>query len=535
MMSRAERVIQFIETLRAPDGDHAGELIVLRPWQKDIIRGVYDNVDAFGNRITREALLTIGRKNAKTTLVAALCLAHLCGPEAVLNGQLYSLSIDREQAGILFLYASKMVYMDDELSERLNVSESFKVITDPISGSIYRVLSGEKKGKMGKSSSFLAFDELAEFGTDRSLYDALKTSTGAHSCPMTWEFSTQSPDDKALFSELVDYGKKVNSGEIDDPTFKAFIYETPDELDPWDEKNWYLANPALGDFRSLEEMRDFAAKAKIMPSAEAAFRNLYLNQRIDASAQFISKVAWLACGGEPDEDVFLRAPVYGGLDLSGKNDLSSLEMVAGDEDGVFQVESHFWTPEVGVKDRADRDKAPYDVWVKQGYLKTTPGKTVDYRYIAQQIGEIKGKYPNFKAIKFDRWRIKDLQRDMIEEGVDCYIYGKGEGCDWHEDTKRPEPDGIRLIPHGQGFKDFTPAVEVVEDLITEEKIRHGNHPVLTMCAANTRIQSDPAGGRKFDKLKSTGRIDGLVALAMALNGAASASNDEPGEVRVEIW
>jgi phage terminase large subunit-like protein len=524
-MARAERVINFLETLRLPDGTNAGKPFILRPWMKDIIYEVYGPVRQIGDRwvrLVREALLSLGRKNAKTTLVAGLCLCHLCGPEAVLNGQLYSLSIDREQAGILFNYAAAMVYADEELSEQLNVTESRKKIIDPVSGSVYTVLSGEKKGKMGKSSSFIAFDELSEFGADRTLYDALVTSTGAHEAPLIWDFSTQSPDDKALFSQLVDYGKQVNSGERKDPTFKAFIYEVPDDLDAWDEKNWYLANPALGDFRSLEEMRLMAEKAKVMPSAEASFRNLYLNQRVDGSNPFITKSAWTECGEQPDEEVFHRYPVYAGLDLSAKNDISSLKLVAGDENGIFHAKCFFWTPKETLKERRKQDRAPYDVWVDQGYLIAVPGRTIDYRYIAQQIGEIHAEY-GITALKFDRWRIDDLLRDMQTEGVDCYVYG----ADWDEDKKEPEPPGIRLIPHGQGFRDMNPAVEILEDLIQEKKLRHGNHPVLGMCVANARVQTDPAGNRKFDKIKSTGRIDGLVALSMALNGAVTITQSEP--------
>jgi phage terminase large subunit-like protein len=279
----------------------------------------------------------MGRKNGKTALIACLCLAHLCGPEAIKNGQLYSLSVDREQAGILFNYARDMVYMDEELSSRLNVIESRKQIIDPLSGSRYLVLSGEKKGKMGKSSSAIFLDELAEFGSDRSLYDALVTSTGAHAEPLIWVFSTQAPDDRAVLSELIDHGKKIQSGEIADDSFKLFLYEirepTEEEAkrgyDPvWDESEWTKANPALGDFRSLEEMRNFSEKAKRMPSAETSYRNLYCNQRIDGAAHFITPEVWKGCGNGVCIETFETAEVFGGLDLSSKNDLCCLALVA---------------------------------------------------------------------------------------------------------------------------------------------------------------------------------------------------------------
>jgi phage terminase large subunit-like protein len=513
-MDRAELVIAFLETLLVPDGAGVGKPLVLREWQKRIIRAVYGPRDNQGLLVARQAVLSMARKNGKSALVAGLCLAHLCGPEAVRNGQLYSVAFDREQAAVLFKRMTAMVYMDAELSARLNVVESRKRIVDPVSGSEFTALSSETKGKHGKSSSFIAFDELAQFGADRELYDVMMTSRGAHAAPLVWVISTQAPDDHAVLSELVDYGKKVNAGEIEDPTFKAFIYEVAADADPWDETLWPLANPALDDFRSLAEMRDFAAKARNMPSAEASFRNLYLNQRIDSSAHFITPSVWKANGGEADMELFEGAECFGGLDLSAKNDLTALVFVVQDADGVWSVLPCFWTPADNIREREARDRVPYTTWVKQGFLEAVPGKTIDYRYVARALADFWGRF-HIKGVKFDRWRVSDLQRALQEEGVDAWIDGQDE----------PLSGGLRLVPHGQGFRDMNPAVEIVEDLLIEGRIRHGMHPVLTMCASNTRVQSDPAGGRKFDKLKSTGRIDGMVALAMALNGAVSAVSE----------
>ena len=199
-MNRADRVIAFIETLKTPDGSSVGAPFRLREWQKEIIREVYGPMDAQGRRICRQAILSMGRKNGKTALVAALCLAHLCGPEAKRNGQLYSVAYDREQAGILFKLMSAMVYMDAELSTRLNVIESRKRIIDPVSGSDFQALSSETRGKHGKSSSFIVFDELAQFGADRELYDVMMTSRGAHEDSLVWCISTQAASDTAVLS-----------------------------------------------------------------------------------------------------------------------------------------------------------------------------------------------------------------------------------------------------------------------------------------------------------------------------------------------
>lgn len=661
-MDRADRIIAFIETLKAPDGRDVGQPIVLRPWQKDILRQVYGPVGPDGRRICRQAILSVGRKNGKglsldtpiptpsgwttmgevsvgdvlydeqgnechvtfaseihhidcykfvfsngeeivcdgdhrwafqqadgsmpvmvardlwrdfvfggalpsgslpnrdvtlsyalqclsvptkciqvdspnslflcgrtkipthnTALVAGLCLAHLCGPEAIRNGQLYSVAFDREQAAILFKYMAAMVYADDELSARLNVVESRKRILDPISGSEYQALSAETRGKHGKSSSFIVFDELAQFGADRELYDVMMTSRGAHAEPMVWVISTQAASDTAVLSELIDYGEKVNRGEIHDPKTRCFCFTVPMTDDPWDEDNWKKSNPALGDFRSLDEMRETAERAKRIPSAEAAFRNLYLNQRVDGAAHFITPAVWKHNGGEPDLSLFEDLPVYAGLDLSAKNDLTALVLTCRDGAGTWHVLPYFWTPKDGLVDRAERDRTPYDVWVKQGYLYTTPGRTVDYGFVAQEIKKLMGRM-HIAGLKFDRWRIDDMARELRDVGVEAYVDGKEEAY----------PDGLRMIQHGQGFRDMNPAVEALEDALANGKIRHGMHPVLTMCASNVRVQQDPSGNRKFDKIKSTGRIDGIVALAMALNGAVG-GEPERTEFFAEAW
>lgn len=504
---RVQRIIAFCECLTLPDGAMAGQKVRLRPWQKNFISAMYGPQTPSGRRVVREALLTMGRKNGKTALIAMLLLVHLCGPEAVRNGQLYSVAFDREQAAIVFKYAAAMVYASEGLSTRLVVVESKKAIKDPVSGSVYQALSAESRTKHGKSSSFIIFDELAQFGADRELYDTMMTSRGAHAEPLVLVISTQAASDAALLSELVDRGKKIISGEIVDPTSVAFVYEVPMDADIFDEANWYLANPALGDFLNIEILREDAEKAKAMPGAEAAFRNLYMNQRVSADASFVTVEVWKRNDGKPDVEVFERGtPCTAGLDLSSKNDLTALVFAAEDDDHRFHVLPYFWTPKDGITERSHRDRVPYDLWEKQGFLTATPGAVVDYDYVAAFLGDCHVRF-NITGVRFDRWRIELLKAAILKAGIPCYV--EGDGVAAH--------NALRLIPHGQGWKDFGPAVDRLEDLLLEGRILHGSNPILTMCASNARIIRDPAGNRKFDKMRSTGRIDGLVALGMAVN------------------
>lgn len=516
---RVQNIINFCELLTVPDGKYVGQKVKLSSLQKAFLNAVYGPRDAHGLRIVREALLTMARKNAKTATIAMLGLVHLCGPEAVPNAELYSVAYEKEQAAQVFRYMAAMIYANESLSAILNVVETQKKIRYPAIGSMYAALSRESKSKLGKSTYLLIFDEGAQYGQDRELLDAMITSQGAHDAPLTFYISTQAENDAAWFSELVDYGKKINAGEIQDPTFVAFIFETPPDADPFKEETWYLANPHLGTFKSLEYMRNMAKRAKESPSFLNAFRNLELNQRIAAEAPFIPYDVWTENSGKPDYSVFsLGRPVYAGLDLSSKNDLSALVLVCFDDAGTAHIMPYFWTPQDGLRERCRKDRVPYDLWIEQGFLAATPGRTVDYEYIARQIAELHEEF-GITCIKFDRWKIGDLLRECERIGLDVWIHEKD----------KPVSGGVCFVPHGQGFKDMDRAVETLEDLLLNRRMRHGGHPVLTMCAANARVTRDPAENKKFDKIKSTGRIDGIVALAMAANVNIDSAPDDSAD------
>ena len=498
---RSDKVIRFVECLTNTAGASAGLPFVLRDWQKDIIRAIYDPVTDEGVREVRTALLTMGRKNGKTELIAALCLVHLLGPESEINGQVYSAAADQAQAAMVFNAARQMVDADPELSAMVNIIDSTKRIVHYASGSFYRAISSESKTKHGFNASCIIYDELAQ-APNRLLYDVLTTSTSARAEPLTLIISTMSSDQHSIMSELVDYGRKVADGTYVDPSFKSFIYEVPMDLDPWDEDNWYLANPALGDFRSLDEMRTYAKQAKRIPARESTFRNLYLNQAVDSAARFISSVEWNACAGEVDVRSLRGRPCYAGLDLSSTIDLTALVLYFPFDNG--EVLPFFWLPEEGLAEKSLTDRVPYDVWRDQGYLETTPGRAINKRYVCNRLGELSMEF-DIRVMAYDRWRIEDFKILMEEAELD-----------------------IKIEPFGQGFKDMDIGIQALEVAILNRDIRHGAHPVMTMCAANAVTVSDSAGNRKVDKSKSNGRIDGIVALIMACGQAIKDEGEDTG-------
>lgn len=478
-----------------------GQKVTLREWQRDVIHGIYDTP-------TRRAIISFGRKNGKTALSAFLLLYHLCSKHSRYNSQLYSAAQSRDQAALLFSLAAKVVRMSPELSGAVRIHDSGKMLACPERGTSYEALSADAKVNFGKSPVFLVHDELGQVRGPRSeLYEALETATGAQDEPLSIVISTQAPTNDALLSTLIDDAK---TGA--DPKVKLFLFTAPETLDPFSDEAIRAANPAFGDFLNEVEVRDQAESARRMPAREQAYRNLVLNQRINMHSPFIARAVWESCAGGTDEGVF-HGRVYAGLDLSGRNDLTAFVAVAQDGD-TWHVRPEFWCPETGLEDRARRDRAPYDLWARQGYVQATPGASVDFAFVAQRLAEYASECESL-CVAFDRWRIDYLIQALGQLGVPYTVLEKLEA--------QPVPDGLVLVRHGQGFKDMPPALDALEAELMNGRVRHGGHPVLTWCAANAVAERNATGERKLEKSKSTGRIDGIVALAMAMRCALTYS------------
>lgn len=483
-MSRAERVIRFVETYCVtPDGAHVGRPLVLAEFQKDFIRAVYDNPAG-----TRRAYLSIARKNGKSGLIAGLLLAHLVGPEAKLNAQIVSGAMSRDQAALVFNLAAKMVQLSPRLSSLVRIVPSGKRLIGLPLNTEYRALAAEGKTAHGLSPVLAILDETGQVrGPQSDFIDAITTAQGAHADPLLIVISTQAATDADLLSIWLD-----DAARSSDPRIVSHVYAAPEGADLMDESAWRAANPALGLFRSEDDLREQMTQAKRMPSMENSARNLLLNQRVSTEAPFVSPDVWLACAGPV---LPFDGPVFAGLDLSMRTDLTAFVLV-GRVDGLWHVQAHVWTPEKGLMDRARRDRAPYDLWARQGHLKTTPGATVDYGFVAADIARITAGL-EVQGIAYDRWRIDLMRHEFEKIGLE-----------------------LPLMEWGQGFKDMSPALDTLEAELLNGRVRHGGHPVLAMAAANATTTRDPAGSRKLDKSRATGRIDPLQAMAMAFGLAA---------------
>jgi phage terminase large subunit-like protein len=501
---RADNNITWIQdTLFIPDGPLMGQKFMLLPFQQKIIRAIYETP-------TRRAIISFGRKNGKTALAAALLLLHLCGNESRPNSELFSSALSRDQAGILFRLAPKIVRLSPKLWGQVIIRDTVKQLYCPGRGTLYTALSADASTNMGLSPVFICHDELGQVrGSRHTLYEALETATGAQEEPLSIVISTQSPNDADLLSVLIDDALADN-----DPRTKIALYSTPendpsgkedDPRRPWafSKKAIKLANPAFGSFQNDAEILDMAANAKRMPSREAEYRNLILNQRVEAQSPFVSKYIWEKNGAPPGK----MGAIYGGLDLSSVNDLTAFVMVSVDEDGMINVEPVFWLPREGLKERAMHDRVLYDVWHENKFLETTPGWSIDYEYVANYLAKTIATR-DVRRIGFDKWNMKHLRPWLIRAGMTESLVDS------------------TFTEFGQGWYSMSPALNALESALLEGRIRHGDHPLLRMCANNAVVKMDEAGNRKLDKKHSRGRIDGMVALAMAVSLAVSKSHEK---------
>lgn len=492
-----------------PSGKGAGGRLKLRPWQIEIIVGIYGQEDKDGLRLVRECVVSMPRKNGKTLLISCLVLCHLIGPEAEKNGEIYSAAANKEQAATVFKYCSQIIDLTPELIDlktagQLRVNDYRKRIVFFPLGTYYQALSKAADTKHGANPSVVICDELAQW-KNAELYDVLTSAFGARAEPLTLVISTQAPNDEHLLSQLIDYGEQVRAGAIDDPTFRLFLWAAEKDADPFDPAVWLECNPALGDFLTMKDMETQARRAQEMKNRKAPFQNLRLNMRVDSAGYFIDPAVWDANAADPDTS---PGRAWAATDLGVNKDMTSIVVVvermrtvdaSGDplpkpELQALDVMPYFWLPEDNLRERSKEDRVPYMAWKEAGFLRTTPGPVVNRDHVAKELFEILAPY-DLQGLAYDRFRIEELRQRLADHG---------------------DVSTLNLVSWGQGFVSMAPAVDELDEMAALEKLRHGGHPVLRWCMSNVKTNSDPAGNQKMDKKRSLGRIDGAQSLAMAL-------------------
>ena len=501
----ADFAVKFIECLCHTKGKWAGQKFELIDWQEQIIRDLFGILKPNGYRQFNTAYVEIPKKMGKSELAAAIALLLCCG-DGEQRAEVYGCAADRNQASIVFDVAADMVQLCPDLEKRVQIYKSNKKLVYLPTNSFYQVLSAEAYSKHGLNVHGVVFDEL-HAQPNRKLYDVMTKGSGdARMQPLYFLITTAGNNTESIGYEIHQKAKDILEGRKIDPTFYPVIYGA-EEGDDWtDPKVWKKANPSLGITVGIDKVRDACESAKQNPAEENSFRQLRLNQWVKQSVRWMPMDKWDKCAFAADPSQLEGRVCYGGLDLSSTTDITAFVLVfpPEDEDDKYIVLPYFWIPEENMHVRVNRDRVPYDLWERQGYLQTTEGNVIHYGFIEKFIEQLGERY-NIREIAFDRWGAVQMVQNL--EGM-----------------------GFTVVPFGQGFKDMSPPTKELMKLVLEERIAHGGHPVLRWMMDNIFIRTDPAGNIKADKEKSTEKIDGAVATIMALDRAIRCGNDAGGSV-----
>lgn len=502
---KADKAVAFISCLSHTKGTWAGKPFRLLSWQEEIIRDLFGIVKENGYRQFNTAYIEIPKKNGKSELAAAVALFLLAG-DGEQRAEIYGCAADRQQASIVFEVAADMVRMCPALNRRMKILSATKRIIYLPTNSFYQVLSAEAYSKHGFNIHGVVFDEL-HTQPNRKLFDVMTKGSGdARTQPLYFLITTAGTDTHSVCYEQHQKAEDILEGRKHDSTFYPVIYGAKDTDDWTSEDTWRKANPSLDETITLEKVKAACDSARQNPAEENTFRQLRLNQWVKQAVRWMPMHLWDKCSFSIDEESLDGRICYGGLDLSSSTDITAFVLVfpPRDDSEKFIVLPFFWIPEDNLELRVNRDHVPYDVWQMQGKLETTEGNVIHYGYIEKFIEKLGEKY-NIKEIAFDRWGATQMVQDL--EGM-----------------------GFTVVPFGQGFKDMSPPTKELYKLVLEERIVHGAHPVLRWMMDNIFIRTDPAGNIKPDKEKSTEKIDGAVAMIMALDRAIRCGINENNSV-----
>lgn len=476
-------------------GHMGGQPLELQPWQQAVVANQYGWKRKDGTRRFREIFQTVARKNGKTTVVAGSVLLEVAYPLEQ-GAEIYSAAGSRDQASLIFSQASAMTHKDAELSAKLRVYDGYKSIQNrDDSLTVYKSISSDAGTAHGYNPQFVAVDEL-HTQPKRDLVDALKTGMGARKQPQITYITTAGYDVLSICHEIYDYACRVCDGSVSDSAFLPVIYEVPKDADWTDRELWKLANPNLGVSVQPDFLEAEFLKAEKNPEYENTFRRLFLNQWVEQEDRWISVPAWKECGTTFTAADLEGRECYGGLDLSYKNDLSSLALCfppRGSETQYRLLVWH-WLPGEEISDKEQKDRAPYRQWAKDGWVSLCGSKVVQYSDIEATILALADKF-QIQEIAYDPWNANELV----------------ERLDKHH--------GINTVEVRQGMFSMSPLTKAFERLVIDRRLEHNNSPTMLWEVSMVSVERDTAGNIMPNKKIKRARIDGVVAAVMAVGHA----------------
>lgn len=522
-VDEADRVQAIFERIFChTKGIYAGKPFTLTDWQRDeIIRPLYgeqrwDEQHGLWVRKHSTSWVEIGRGNGKSEIAAGVALEGLIfdGEE---GAEVYGAAEDRDQAAIVFRVAKRMIELSPTLSrmvdrKQLRVVDSRKRIIYVPTDSFYQVLPRDEmgEGSQGFAPHVVVFDEV-HVQKGRELIDALRRGMGKRVQSLFFMITTAGNNLNGPAKEEHDFAEAVIEKRVDAPHYHVFMRNTPMDADPFDEANWHFANPGLGDFLSIETLRQEAKEAKAKPSEENAFRQYRLNQWVANVSRWISSATYdRGAGMTPDESSLAGCEAYAGLDLAAVSDFCALVWTFPTDDGRMIWLPRFWLPEAALEDRRARMRESIRLWARQGFVTITDGEVVDDDAVLATLMDDAKRF-DARAIAYDPWEARSLARKALDAN-------------------------LPMIEHPQTIARMNEPTKATESLLVEEKIIHGGNPVLRWMFANVVLKYDNENRTKPDRKKSTEKIDGAVAAIMSTGFAVNPPETKDAkEPRVHTW
>jgi phage terminase large subunit-like protein len=499
----SEAIAFFEECLCLNGGQFEGLPFILFPWQCFVVGSLFGWKRASDDmRRFRVAFIEAGKGCGKSPMSAALGLKGLCADKEP-RAEIYAGATFKEQAMVLFRDAIAFYDQSPELQKRLvasGVGEKRWKLSYPANGSFFRVISSEKKGQSGPRPHIALLDEIHEH-RDGTVIEMIRAGFKFRRQPLSFMITNSGHDKTSVCWEYHDMGTKIACEQLENDEFFAYICaldeeDLEDDRYLEDESLWAKVNPSIEyGLPGYDYIRSQVREARGMPSKMSTVKRLCFCIWTEAENPAISREAWMACQDKDyPVDILKDRRAWGGLDLSAVNDLTAFALMfePGQDDPLWRLKVWFWIPGIGIHRKEETDHVPYIAWRDAGYISAIDRKTIDYEFVITELAELCSAY-NVQKIAFDRWKMKDFEKDRDRLGVSL-----------------PE-----MVEFGQGYQSMSPAIKIFETKFTEETMRHDGNPCLTWCASNVVAVEDAAENKKYDKSRSIGRIDGIIAAVMA--------------------
>nr|WP_305888344.1 terminase TerL endonuclease subunit [Stenotrophomonas sp. 9(2022)] len=494
----------FIEKLPHVEGKWARPEIELHRSHVFFVVQLFGFRNLDGSRRFTSALFAVARKNAKSTLAAAILLYCQCCEEEE-GAQIISAATTGSQARIIFNVAKRMTEKTPDLQEAFGLACWANSISRMETGASFKPINAKASTQDGLNPSHVGLDEIhAHKSAD--LLNVLTSAAGARSNPLWLYTTTEGYTNPGPWGEIRQFAKQVLQGILGDSAdhFLVVFYAVDEDDDEFDESAWPKANPLMdANPHLLKAIRKEAVEARQMPSKLAEFKIKRLNRPASSATGWVDLTKWQKCGGAVDLDWLAGQPCWGAFDLASTLDMTSWRLV-WKVDGVYYTWGRRFVPADAVRARTERGVVPYAGWVAAGLIEATEGEVTDYSVVEERIREDIARFGPL-AIGYDRWNAAEIAQRLLA-------------------------DGHPLVEFNQTTKNYHPAMQELERVYVGKKIQHGNDPVLNWCASNLIALKDGNLNMKPDKKRSPDKIDDMAALLMAVGLAHAGEDSDEGSM-----